>query len=183
MVLQMAPQSASLWGFATPGAKIVATVTAIPTAKIATITSVAFTDAQGRWKIQLQAVLPSPPLTPFTVKMNSSLDRNILQIRDVLFGEVWVVSGQSNAAFTLGMQASGSGKLAANATAEIDGSARFADSIRVMNTGIVKADEPQVPLATHSNTRTGTHLLPYSLPLLKNPACRLNCHHFRRTRR
>jgi hypothetical protein len=71
---------------------------------------------------------------------------------DVLFGEVWVVSGQSNAAFTLGMQASGDGELAANATAEIAGSARFADSIRLFNTGIVKADTPQV----HCTTAHGT---------------------------
>jgi hypothetical protein len=52
----------------------------------------------------------------------------------VLFGEVWLITGQSNAAFTLGTQASGFGPLAANATAEIQGASNF-DSIRLFNTG------------------------------------------------
>jgi hypothetical protein len=69
---------------------------------------------------------------------SGSLDPPHLILSDILFGEVWVVSGQSNAAFTLGMMATGTGVLGTNASAEVEGSAMHANAIRFMNTGIVK---------------------------------------------
>ena len=52
------------------------------------------------------------------------------------------MSGQSNAAMTLGMVGSGSGELAANATAEMAGSAEHGGLIRLFNTGVIKATVP-----------------------------------------
>ena len=67
-------------------------------------------DPAGRWQVQLA---PMPAGGPHTLEISG---KNTLRFADILFGEVWVASGQSNMEFPLSR--------AANAVAEI-AAARF----------------------------------------------------------
>ena len=101
MVLQQAPYQATIWGFAPSDSpvtlRLINTLSgyaAVLSADLAPFNSSAFS-----WKL----ALPSTPAsdTPY----NLSLDQQGtgITIHDVLFGEVWVCSGQSNMAFLVEM--------------------------------------------------------------------------------
>jgi len=89
MVLQQ-KSSVNLWGWADPGEKI---LIASSWANSKSITTTA--DASGKWKTQLQTPGAGGPYT-ITFK-----GKNSIEIKDVLLGEVWVCSGQSNMVFSL----------------------------------------------------------------------------------
>lgn len=74
-----------LWGWADAGEKITINTSWL-TAPIATTT-----DSKGNWKIEIQTTNDK---TPQTLKLTGD-DSNIV-LEDVLFGEVWLCSGQSN---------------------------------------------------------------------------------------
>lgn len=74
--------AAPVWGTASPGEEI--------SVAIAGQTKTAKADAQGKWRVKLDPLKVGDPLT-LTVK-----GKNTLTLRDVLVGEVWVGSGQSN---------------------------------------------------------------------------------------
>jgi sialate O-acetylesterase len=82
MVLQ---QSATLpvWGKASPGEKVTVTV--------GTSTGSATTGTDGKWRVDLQPLNASKD--PVTLTVTGS---NSLSFSDVLVGDVWVCSGQSN---------------------------------------------------------------------------------------
>ena len=71
-----------VWGWAEPGEKI--------TVSIAGQTQTAMADAAGDWKLKLQKISAGQTLT-MTVT-----GHNTIVIQDVLAGEVWLASGQSN---------------------------------------------------------------------------------------
>lgn len=81
MVLQR-DLAAPVWGTAAPDEEVTVT--------IAGQTKATKADAQGKWRVKLDALKVGDPLT-LTVK-----GKNTLTITDVLVGEVWVGSGQSN---------------------------------------------------------------------------------------
>jgi sialate O-acetylesterase len=87
MVLQQ-KQKNFLWGWDQPGQTITVTLTD------STLNTVA--DDQGSWKVQL----PEKPasFTPYNIHIKGSSSR---EIKDVLFGEVWLCSGQSNMAMNV----------------------------------------------------------------------------------
>ena len=87
MVLQQ-KQSNPIWGWDTPGAKVTVT--------FAGQTHTAEAGADGRWAVALEA-LPANG-TPQVLTIAGSTKR---EIQDVLVGEVWMCSGQSNMGFTL----------------------------------------------------------------------------------
>ena len=74
--------AASVWGWAAPGSTV--------SIALGTQQKSAATDAGGRWQAWLD---PMPPGGPFELVIRG--DRQIT-IRDVLVGDVWVGSGQSN---------------------------------------------------------------------------------------
>lgn len=78
-----------VWGWAAPGARVVAGIggVAVPTAA----------GADGRWETVLP---PFPAGGPRDLTVESGGGTVI--VRDVLFGDVWVASGQSNMEWTLG---------------------------------------------------------------------------------
>jgi len=82
MVLQRdAP--VKLWGWASPGEKITVNCQlSIVNCQLSTQA-----DADGKWEIQLP---PQKAGGPYTIKINT------LEIKNVLFGDVWLCSGQSN---------------------------------------------------------------------------------------
>jgi len=88
MVLQQQSKVA-VWGWADPGEKII--VTGSWSTKSFSIT----TDASGNWK----GVLQTPKAGgPYTLKIKGN---NSIELTDILIGEVWICSGQSNMVFAL----------------------------------------------------------------------------------
>ena len=83
MVLQR-NVSAPIWGTAAPGEEISVT--------IAGQTKSAKADANGKWQVKLDPLKVAEDLT-LTVK-----GTNTIEVKDVLVGEVWLGSGQSNMA-------------------------------------------------------------------------------------
>lgn len=76
-----------IWGWAAAGERI--TVTA------GEKTAVATADAAGRWRVELP---PMRPGGPYEINVRG---QNELVLHDVLAGEVWLASGQSNMAWRL----------------------------------------------------------------------------------
>ena len=89
MVLQRDMQ-APIWGWASAGEEISVTLSteAEGVEPISTTTAVA--DAEGNWRTELPAMAAGGP---YTLRVKGS---NTLELTNVLFGEVWVCSGQSN---------------------------------------------------------------------------------------
>lgn len=86
MVLQR-DVAASVWGTATPGEEVTVT--------IADQTLAAKAGADGKWSVKLAKLSAAGPHT-LTVK-----GKNTVTFSDVLVGEVWLGSGQSNMAMTV----------------------------------------------------------------------------------
>ncbi|BDI31205.1 9-O-acetylesterase [Capsulimonas corticalis] len=89
MVLQRG-QSDPVWGWTTPGAKV--------TVRIAGKQAVAMADAKGKWVAKLP---PLPVGGPYTLDVSGS-NQESAKCSNVLVGDVWVCSGQSNMEFGMG---------------------------------------------------------------------------------
>jgi sialate O-acetylesterase len=87
MVLQR-DMPVAVWGWADAGEKV--TVTLGEQTKTATA------DADGKWSLKLDALKAGGPLALRVA------GKNVIEIDDVLVGEVWLCSGQSNMAMTVG---------------------------------------------------------------------------------
>jgi sialate O-acetylesterase len=83
MVLQQ-EKEIPVWGWADPGEKVEVSLTGG-----AAVAAVA--DAKGQWQVKLPAVKAGGGALTLTVAGN-----NRIEVKDVLAGEVWVCSGQSN---------------------------------------------------------------------------------------
>ena len=90
MVLQR-EMSVPVWGEADPGAVILV--------EFADQRTTAVADSNGRWRVDLEPMSASFDSRTLNVSANknSSVDR--LEVADVLVGEVWICSGQSNMQF------------------------------------------------------------------------------------
>ncbi len=118
MVLQRS-QKDPVWGWADPGEKV--------TVQIAGQTHSAVANDQGHWKVVLD---PIQAVGPFTL---SVAGKNRIELSDVLVGEVWLCSGQSNMQFAV--NSSNDGDLEAL-------TANFAN-IRLITVPQVGTQEPQ----------------------------------------
>jgi sialate O-acetylesterase len=88
MVLQSG-MAVPIWGTATPGEKV--SVTLLKQTKTATA------DATGKWTVRLTKLKPGGPFE-MTIAGKNPGDTPIV-VKDVLIGEVWLGSGQSNMQF------------------------------------------------------------------------------------
>ncbi len=88
MVLQQA-KPLNVWGWATPGETV--------TVQLGDATQTAQANERGEWKVLLPAMKASGPFQ-FVVKGSSTVT-----LDDVMVGEVWLCSGQSNMEMGLGM--------------------------------------------------------------------------------
>ncbi|XP_003728359.2 sialate O-acetylesterase isoform X1 [Strongylocentrotus purpuratus] len=129
MVLQRGPDSAVIWGYAVKGAQI--TVLFKDTKYSTTANAASFT-TEGVWQVTLD---PQPPSGPFTIKVTSNNQgvQEVIQLQDVLFGDVWVCSGQSNMAFDV--------KSAFNGTEALQESYQY-NLIRVLAVSEVESNVP-----------------------------------------
>ena len=118
MVLQRAID-VPIWGWADPGEKV--TVTLGDQSKSATACE------KGKWMVRLDSIKEGGP-TKMTVA-----GKNTITVENILIGEVWVCSGQSNMGFTV--------RGAINAEAEI-ASADYPE-IRLFSVPLVGTQEPQ----------------------------------------
>ena len=89
MVLQRYMQ-APIWGWASAGEEVTITLSAEAEGVAPVSTTTAIADAEGNWQIKLPAMAAGGP---YTLRVKGS---NTLELTNVLFGEVWVCSGQSN---------------------------------------------------------------------------------------
>lgn len=85
MVLQRAPGTSVVWGFGTPGVAVSTTFLG------AELTPPAIIDADGVWR---QTLPPTAPLASATTIMFNASDGGSARLRDVLFGDVLLCSGQ-----------------------------------------------------------------------------------------
>ncbi|XHR92869.1 hypothetical protein ACFJIV_21370 [Mucilaginibacter sp. UC70_90] len=72
-----------VWGTASPGEKV--------TVKFAKQTKTTTADAAGKWMVKLDAMPASAKPATLTIK-----GTNTIQLQNILVGEVWLCSGQSN---------------------------------------------------------------------------------------
>jgi sialate O-acetylesterase len=121
MVLQRAPQAAIVWGFGAAGSSVAASLDGEPLPAV-------FTGSDSIWRVQLP---PMPARSePSTISFVSS-DGDHASLRDVLFGDVFLCSGQSNMQYTPrsmdGMN---------NMSAEIASADAFSSTIRIFTVGM-----------------------------------------------
>jgi len=92
MVLQRGKPNA-IWGWSQPGDRV--------RVEIGDSSATATAGADGRWQTQIQ---PPPAGGPYTVKISG---RQSVELHDVLVGDVWICSGQSNMQFGLAQARNG----------------------------------------------------------------------------
>lgn len=97
MVLQRG-RAISVWGKADPGEQV--------TVSLADETASATADHDGKWSAQLPALSAGGP---FTLRVRGNKE---IAIRDVMIGEVWIASGQSNMTFPLSASENGASEVA-----------------------------------------------------------------------
>ncbi|XP_058606484.1 sialate O-acetylesterase isoform X2 [Onychostoma macrolepis] len=130
MVLQKAPAKAVLWGFGQTGAKVVVTLSG-PYKVSAHSTTV----INGIWRTTLK---PEEAGGPYKLTASQSITNSSITLTDVLFGDIWLCSGQSNMAFTLGQ--------VINATEELALASKFPD-VRIFQAALEQSDEELIDLA------------------------------------
>jgi sialate O-acetylesterase len=122
MVLQRAPAAAALWGFAPAGDDVVCALQRGSGG--AAVAAGGRADAAGEWVVSLP---PQPAGGPYIVTCSSAAHPALtLTLNDVLFGDVYLCSGQSNMVMSVHSMLNGS--------AEIEGASNF-PSIRLMSVG------------------------------------------------
>lgn len=84
---------APVWGKGTPGAKV--TVTFADQTRTTTV------GGDGRWRVDLKPLAASAEPRMLKVVSESAGGREQAEFQDVLVGEVWLCSGQSNMAFAM----------------------------------------------------------------------------------
>jgi sialate O-acetylesterase len=111
MVLQRAPQKAIVWGFGDPSTL---TILRMNVKIYTTMSRSEPANAQNKsiWSVTLDPVADEGP---FDIHVSQPLANGTLvtiTIRDVLFGDVWICSGQSNMELTVGMIYNGTEEIA-----------------------------------------------------------------------
>ena len=90
----------TVWGWGTPGASV--------TAAFRSTTRRATADAAGKWRVTFPALAAGGP---FLLSVIAGADR--IERRDILVGDVWLASGQSNMEFELKQSRDGAHEIAA----------------------------------------------------------------------
>ncbi|XP_031200147.1 sialate O-acetylesterase isoform X2 [Mastomys coucha] len=129
MVLQKEPSGAVIWGFGTPGATVTVTLCQGQETIMKKVTSVK--ESPNTWMVVLD---PMKPGGPFEVMAQQTLGTMnfTLRVHDVLFGDVWLCSGQSNMQMTV-LQIF-------NASKELSDTASY-QSVRIFSVSLTQAEE------------------------------------------
>ncbi|XP_021494308.1 sialate O-acetylesterase [Meriones unguiculatus] len=135
MVLQKEPAGAVIWGFGTPGATVIVTLCRGQETIMKKVTSVK--ESSNTWMVVLD---PMKPGGPFEVMAQQTLGimTFTLRVHDVLFGDVWLCSGQSNMQMTV-LQVF-------NASKELADTSAY-QSVRIFSVSLTQAEEELEDLA------------------------------------
>jgi len=98
MVLQ-AEAALPVWGWAEAGEKV--------TVRLGAQEAGAVADAKGKWSVRLPTMKPGGPHEMIVTASNT------IRVTDILVGEVWICSGQSNMAMSVGASADAKAEIAA----------------------------------------------------------------------
>jgi len=90
MVLQR-EKPVPIWGWANAGDKI--------TVEFANQKKNTTADINGKWQVELDALTANA--VPGDLFVKSTIENQVISIHDILVGEVWIASGQSNMTYTL----------------------------------------------------------------------------------
>ncbi|XP_048766253.2 sialate O-acetylesterase-like [Ostrea edulis] len=131
MVLQKSPQSAQVWGYCSqPGQNVTVTISGQQPVRAF---AVDYPNVQGGvWTARL-----APQNGPGPVTIEATDGQNKISLSDVLFGDVWICSGQSNMEFTLDM--------ALNASYELADTTKY-QSVRVFTATKRTSSKPELDL-------------------------------------
>ncbi|XP_027801292.1 sialate O-acetylesterase isoform X1 [Marmota flaviventris] len=129
MVLQKEPAGAVIWGFGIPGAIVTVTLYQGQEINMKKVTHVKA--PSNTWMVVLD---PMKPGGPFEMMAQQTFGtRNItLKVHDILFGDVWLCSGQSNMQMTV-LQIF-------NATRELSSAAAY-QSVRILSVSLIQAEQ------------------------------------------
>ncbi|XP_024413174.1 sialate O-acetylesterase isoform X1 [Desmodus rotundus] len=135
MVLQKEPAGAVIWGYGTPGATVTVTLRQdqdILTRKVTPVKA-----HSNTWMVVLDPVKAGGP---YEVLAQQTFGRRnlTLSIHDVLFGDVWLCSGQSNMQMTVSQ--------IFNATSELSDTAAY-QSVRILSVSLAQAERELEDLA------------------------------------
>jgi sialate O-acetylesterase len=132
MVLQRAPQRAIVWGY---GDASKLTTLTMNDKIYTTISRSEPTNAQNEtiWSVTLDAVSDEGPFDIHVTQPSANGTLVTITIHDVLFGDVWLCSGQSNMQFTVSMMF--------NATEEIANAGNY-PKIRVFTAALIESVTP-----------------------------------------
>ncbi|MBQ6869383.1 MAG: hypothetical protein IJO17_02845 [Alistipes sp.] len=135
MVLQQ-NSTVNIWGYAKPKSKV-----SVACDWIAGKPTTVKADAEGVWIVPV--AVPAASFDPHTITIKSG--KQVVTLKNILFGEVWLCAGQSNMEWpvrkTLDMKGQLEGKLNTN--------------IRLLCTGRISAETPQrdIPVQEGKNTK------------------------------
>eukprot|EP00937_MAST-01D_sp_MAST-1D-sp2_P000996 g996.t1 len=134
MVLQSAPQHAAVWGFTSHEDDVV-------TVRLGNATVVKADPPVlylGNWTWRAELPPTAASLTAqWTISASSAKSGAVATLRRVLFGDVWVCSGQSNMAYAMG------GHMAVNnSREEVAAMANYSDALRLYQVGNKGSDVP-----------------------------------------
>ncbi len=140
MVLQQST-TVNVWGFADVGESV------IVTGSWDGSTATAQADNDGNWKVTLQTPAASSAATPYTLTVEGN---NTIVYSNVVMGEVWVLSGQSNMQLPL----DGWPAYSPSPAAPVEGgpeaiAAADYPNIRIMIVGDQSSATPQTEIANH----------------------------------
>jgi len=170
----------TLWGFTTAATDVV-TVTDESGTSVQSTRATSATDGSARfiWSVTLAPVAAS--FTPHTYTAVSTANPTIVaMIKRVMFGDVWVCSGQSNMAYSL--NGSNGNSLVHppvnNSAVEFADMAHYNDGVRLFRAGQQKGGSGvNTPLELHPNNDGGSGFLPpstWSAPCPAGGRCRVD---------
>ncbi|XP_070221334.1 sialate O-acetylesterase isoform X7 [Bos mutus] len=137
MVLQREPAGAVIWGYGTPRATVTVTLCRDQEPIMKKGTRVKGKTDSNTWTVVLD---PMKPGGPYEVMAQQTLGRInfTLRVHDVLFGDVWLCSGQSNMKMTVSQ--------VFNATGELLNTAAY-QSVRILSVSSTQAQQELEDLA------------------------------------
>ncbi|XP_042530759.1 sialate O-acetylesterase [Dipodomys spectabilis] len=129
MVLQKEPAGAVIWGYGIPGAMVTVTLFHDEEAIMTKVTSVKA--PSHVWMVILDPMKPGGPYE-LVAHQTLGIMRFTLKIHDILFGDVWLCSGQSNMQMTV-LQIF-------NATEEMSNTEAY-QSVRLLSISLVQSEK------------------------------------------
>ena len=131
MVLQQ-NENVNIWGWADPSAKITVKAQWLADEQYAVA------DADGNWRVTLST--PSGSYDKYT--MSVSDENTVINLEDILIGEVWLCSGQSNMAWKVGQ--------VLDLKKEQKNAATLGANVRLYSTGRISSEHAQDDVADAS---------------------------------